>query len=105
MVQQFAIVLKQVGKSAHGRVEPGGFKPIELVVFEINVVNDFGDLAESPIVTEAEAFDKCLEGAVFSLMGELRAEHVERDTAFDRLALSDEIEAGPAVDELSNEPG
>src|SRR5688572_27361518 len=57
LLKQFAVVFEQLGKPTHGRVEPCGFKPIELVVFEINVVHDLGDLAQSVVVTETEAFD------------------------------------------------
>src|SRR5688500_14808941 len=38
LLKQFAVVFEQLGKSTHRRIEPCGLKPIELVVFEINVV-------------------------------------------------------------------
>src|SRR5688572_10311471 len=51
LLKQFAVVFEQLGKPTHRRVEPCGFKPIELVVFKINVVDDLGDLAQSVVFT------------------------------------------------------
>src|SRR5262249_22968312 len=41
---QLPVVFEQIGQSADHEIEPGGFRPVELVILEVHVVDDFGHL-------------------------------------------------------------
>ena len=78
---------------------------MKLVVFQIDVVDDLGNLAQTLALCQTELFQHRLESAVFSVVGELGSKHIERNRSFDRSPFSNEIKARPLIDELFNQPG
>ena len=78
---------------------------MKLVVFQIDVVDDLGNLAQAFALRQTESFQHRLERAVFSVMSEFGSEHVERNRPFDRFSVSNEVEARTFVDELFDQPG
>src|SRR6185295_7920726 len=77
---------------------------VKLVVFQIDVMNDLGDLAQSFILTESKTLQHRLEGAVFAVMSELSPKHVEGNRAVDRFAFGNEVKPRTLIDELLNQP-
>jgi hypothetical protein len=78
---------------------------VKLVVLQVDVVNDLGDLAQTFVLAESKSLQHRLEGAVFAVMSELSPKHVEGNRAFDRFAFSNKIESRSLVDELFDQPG
>src|SRR5262249_10841297 len=77
-----------------------------LAVLQVDVMNDLGDRTEGAVL-EPRSRDEDLEGALVTVVGELRLEHVEADLA--RLgtipAGGNELEPRVRVDEATDEPG
>src|SRR5262245_21244920 len=101
---QLPVIFEQVGQPANHEIEPGDLRPVELVIFEVHVVDDFSQLAQSRVIAQAQLLDHGLEGAIFAPVRELSSIHIEADPAFDTLPLGDEGEAGPFIDEPFDEP-
>src|SRR5215813_3380467 len=68
---QLPVIFKQFGQSANHEIEPGGLRPVELVIFEVHVVDDFSHLPQTRVATQAQLIDHGLEGAIFSTVREL----------------------------------
>src|SRR5262249_44820068 len=85
-------------------IEAGRLESMKLFVFQIDVVNYFGEILQAANVRQAKTLSHRFEGAVVALMRKLRAEHVERNRALDRLFLIHEIETRPLINELRNQP-
>src|SRR5262245_10054867 len=51
---QLPVIFEQFGQSANHEIEPGGLRPIELVIFEVHVVDDFSHLAQARVVAQAQ---------------------------------------------------
>src|ERR1051326_3464457 len=105
VLQAFSIIREPLAQSIYDCVKTGSFQPLELVVLEIDVMNYFAELAQTPDLAQTESLDHCLKGAVFTMMCELSTEHVERNRVRHRLALRHEIKARVLVDELLDQPG
>src|SRR5215813_13043050 len=101
---QLPVIFEQFGQPANHEIEPGDLRPVELVIFEVHVVDDFSYLAQSRVIAQAQLLDHGLEGAIFAPVRELSPVQVEADPAFDTLPLGDEGEAGPFIDEALDEP-
>src|SRR5262249_26974519 len=101
---QLPVIFKQFGQSANHEIEPGDLRPIELVIFEVHVMDDFSHLPQTGVTIQAQLIDHGLEGAILALVRELSTEQIEADPAFDTLPLGDEGESGPFIDEPLDEP-
>src|SRR5262245_34513641 len=101
---QLPVIFEKFGQSANREIEPGGLRPVELVVFEIHVVDDFGHLTQARGATQAQLLDHGFESAIFAPVRELSSVQVEPDPALDTFPLGDEREAGPLVNEPLDEP-
>src|SRR5438067_11331594 len=77
---------------------------LEFVIIEIGVVDHFAHLVND-FVLNSESFEQCLEGAVFSVMREFSAEHVERHRATIRRNLRRENNLRFGIDEFPDQPG
>src|SRR5437016_4226852 len=64
-----------------------------LVIAQVHLVHDLGELPEA-LVAEPAALDQGLEGAVLTLMPELRPEGVEQDRVRRELVRAGEDELG-----------
>src|SRR6266404_6472696 len=100
LLQQLAIVSQGCAQSVHHRVKARSFKPVKLVVLQIYVVNNLGNLPQTFAIAQAESLQQRFEGAILTVMREFRAIHVERNRALYRLALSHKVKARAFVDEL-----
>src|SRR5258706_15904473 len=78
---------------------------MKLVVFQIDVVDDLGDLAQTFALRQTELLQYRLERAVFSVVGELGSEHIEGNGSFYSFSVSHGIEAWMAINELVDQPG
>src|SRR5689334_18390870 len=78
LLHALAIISKRLTQAIDDRVESGSFEPLKLVIFEINVMYYFAEFAQTLDLAQAESFDDRLKRAVFTMMGELSIEHVER---------------------------
>src|SRR5258705_3645757 len=78
---------------------------MKLVVFQIDVVDDLGDLAQTFALRQTELLQYRLERAVCSVVGELGYEHIEGNGSFDSFSVSHEIEAWTPINELFDQPG
>src|SRR5215510_16037981 len=65
---QLPVIFEKFGQSANHEIEPGGLRPIELVIFEVHVVDDFSHLAQSHITTQTQLIDHGFECAIFALV-------------------------------------
>ena len=100
LLQQLAIVSQRCAQSVHDRVKARSFKPVKLVVLQINVVNNLGDLTQTFAIAQAKSLEHRFERAIFAVMSEFSAKHVEHNRALHRLALGDKVKARAFVDEL-----
>src|SRR6266404_4356568 len=100
LLQQLPIVSQRCAQSVHHRIKTRSFKPVELVVLQIYVVNNLGNLPQTFAIAQAESLQQRFEGAIITVMREFRAIHVERNRALYRLALSNKVKARAFVDEL-----
>src|SRR5205085_6200466 len=100
LLQQLAIVSQRCAQSVHDRVKTRSFKPMKLVVLQIYVMNDLGDLTQTFAAAQAKSLEHRFERAIFAVMGKLGPKHVERNRALHRLAFSDKVKACAFVDEL-----
>src|SRR6266436_7513245 len=100
LLQQLAIVSQRCAQSVHHRIKTPSFKPVKLVILQIDVVNNLGNLPQTIAIAQAESLQQRFEGAILTMMREFRAIHVERNRALYRLALSNKVEARAFVDEL-----
>ena len=73
---------------------------MKLVILQIDVVNNLGNLPQTFAFAQAESLQQRFEGAILTMMREFRAIHVERNRALYRLALSNKVKARAFVDEL-----
>src|SRR5262245_12910771 len=101
---QFPVVFEQFDQPANHEIEPGGFRPVELVILKVHVVDDFGQLAQSRGATQSQLIDHGFEGAIFPPVRELSPVQVESDPSFDTLPLGDERKAGPLINETLDQP-
>src|SRR6266446_6149317 len=100
LLQQLAIVSQRCAQSVHRCIKTRSFKPVKLVILQINVVNNLGNLPQTYAIAQAESLQHRFEGAILTMMGELRAIHVEGNRAFNGLPLGHKIKARAFVDEL-----
>src|SRR5229473_1671488 len=77
---------------------------MKLVVFQIDVVDNLGNLTQTLDASQGESLEHGFKRAVFAVMSELGSKHVERNCAFDHFVIADEIETWALVDELLDEP-
>src|SRR5262245_23392419 len=63
---QLPIIFEQFCQSANHEIEPGGLRPVELVIFEVHVVDDLGHLPQTSVTIQSQLIDHGLEGAIFS---------------------------------------
>src|SRR5262245_16456999 len=87
---QLPVIFKQFGQSTNHEIEPGDLRPVELVIFEVHIMDDFSHLPQTRVATQSQLIDHGLEGAIFSSVRELSPRQVEADSAFDTLPLGDE---------------
>src|SRR3954471_14640526 len=80
---ELSVILEQFAQTPHGRVEPRRLQPVELVVFEVYVVDDLGEPLEGRVARQSELFDHRLERTVLTPVCELGVGHVEMDAALD----------------------
>ena len=73
---------------------------MKLVIFQIDVVDDLGDLAQTFALRQTELLQYRLERAVFSVVGELGSEHIEGNGSFDSFSVSHEIEAWTPINHV-----
>ena len=100
LLQQLAIVTQRCAQSLHDRVKAHSFEPVKLVVLQIYVVNDLGNLPQTFAIAQAESFQHRFEGAVLTMMGEFSAIHVKGDRACYGLALGKKIKSRALIDKL-----
>jgi hypothetical protein len=55
--EELAVVPEQFSEAAHDAVQTRRLEPVELVVLQVDVVNDLGQLAQGRVVAEAETLD------------------------------------------------
>src|SRR5262245_6722367 len=70
---QLPVIFEQFGQPANHEIETGGLRPVELVIFEVHVVDNFGHLPQPRVATQAQLIDHGLEGAIFAPVRELSA--------------------------------
>src|SRR5207253_6478782 len=104
LLQQLAIVSQRCAQTVNDCIEADGLQPMKLVIFQIYVVNYLGYLTQTFAFAQAESFEHRLESAIFTMMRELSAIHVEGNRAFYRLAFGNKIKARSFVDELPDQP-
>src|SRR5205807_8868858 len=100
LLQQLAIVSQRCAQSVHRRIKTCSFQPVKLVILQIYVMDNLGNLPQTFAIAQAESFEQRFEGAILTMMREFRAIHVKGDRALDRLALSNKVKARAFVDEL-----
>src|SRR6266705_3191808 len=100
LLQQLAIVSQYFAQSVHDRVKARSFKPVKLVVLQINVVNNLGNLLQTFAIAQAESFQQRFEGAILTMMREFSGIHVKGDRAFYGLAFGHKIKARTLIDKL-----
>src|SRR5258706_966442 len=93
VLQQLAIIPQSRAQSVHNRVKARSFKPVKLVVLQINVVNNLGNLPQTFAIAQAESLQQRFEGAILTMMREVNAIHFEGNRAFYRLAFGHKIKA------------
>src|SRR6266404_1679281 len=100
LLQQLAIVSQRCAQGVHHRIKTRSFKPVKLVILKIDVVNNLGNLPQTFAIAQAESPQHRFEGAILTMMGELRAIHVEGNRAFNGLAVGNKIKARALIDKL-----
>src|SRR6266581_9686161 len=100
LLQQLTIVSQRFAQSVHYRVKARSFKSMKLVILQIYVVNNLGNLPQTFAIAQAESFQHRFEGAILTMMGEFGAIHVKGNRAFYGLALGKKIKARALVDKL-----
>lgn len=81
------------------------FAATKLVVLKIGIMNNLGDRADARI-PDSELLAQGLKGAVVPTMSESRiAEHVKRDGLLHGGSIACKPEAGPGIDESTDQPG
>src|SRR5262245_12493122 len=68
---QLPVIFEKFGQSANHEIEPGGLRPVELVIFDVHVVDNFSQLPQTRVPAQAQLIDHGLEGAIFSPVREL----------------------------------
>src|SRR5262245_49343263 len=86
---QLPVIFKQFGQSSNHEIEPGDLRPVELAIFEVQIVDDFGQLPQTRVAAQAQLIDHGLEGAIFAQVRELSSVQFEADPAIDTLPLGD----------------
>ena len=94
LLQQLAIVSQRFAQSVHDRIKTRSFKTVELVILQIYVMNNLGNLPQTFAIAQAESFQHRFECAVLTMMSEFSAIHVKGDRAFYGFALRNKIKAG-----------
>jgi hypothetical protein len=105
LLQPFAIIGEHVAQTVDHRLNPTSFEPLELVIFQIDVVNNFRQLAQAFNISQAKALQHRLKGAILSVMCEVCAEHVKWNGVGDGFTFGDKVKSGVFVDELFDQPG
>jgi hypothetical protein len=100
LLQQLAIVSQRCAQSVHDRVKARSFKPVKLVVLQIYVVNNLGNLPQTFAIAQTKFLEHRFEAAVLTMMGEFSAIHVKGNRAFYGLALGNKIKARALIDKL-----
>src|SRR6266496_4192580 len=100
LLQQLAIVSQRYAQSVHHRIKTRSFQPVKLVILQIDVVNNLGNLPQTIAIAQAKSFEQRFEGAILTMMREFRAIHVERNRALHRLSFRDKVKAWAPIDEL-----
>src|SRR5216110_22625 len=100
LLQQLAIIPQSCAQSVHDRVKAHSFKPVKLVVLQINVVNNLGNRPQTFAVAQAKSLEQRFEGAILTMMREFSAIHVEGDRAFNGFPLGHKIKARTLIDKL-----
>ena len=93
LLQQLAIISQSCAQSVNNRIKARSFKTVELVIFQVYVVYNLGNLPQTFAIAQAKSFEQGFEGAILTIMREFRAIHVERNRAFCGLALSNKVKA------------
>src|SRR5260221_12669114 len=104
LLQQLAIISQSYAQSVHHRIKAPSFKPVKLVVLQIYVMHNLGNLTQTIAIAQTKLLQHCFEGAVFAMMGEFSAIHVEGNRAFNDLALGHKIKSRALIDELPDHP-
>src|SRR2546430_9382570 len=100
LLQQLAIVSQRFAQSVHDRVKARSFRPVKLVILQIYVVNNLGNLPQTFAIAQAESLQQRFKGAILTVMREFSAIHVKGDRAFYGLGLRNKIKARALIDEL-----
>src|SRR6266581_2593290 len=100
LLQQLTIVSQRCAQSVYDRVKARGFKPVKLVVLQINVVNNLGNLPQTFAIAQAKSLEHGFKGAVFAMMSEFSAIHIEGNSTLDCLAFGNKIETRALIDKL-----
>src|SRR5437773_4589819 len=85
-------------------VNPDALRALELLVFEISIMNHFGDFPDR-LVLNTEAANQRLECAAIAVMGELHVHHIEWKDLAIRGNCRGENKLRSRIDESSNQPG
>src|SRR6266404_2233168 len=99
LLQQLAIVSQSCAQSVHNRVKARSFKPVKLVVLQIDVVNNLGNLPQTFAIAQAESLQQRFKGAILTMMREFSVIHIKGDRTFYGLALGNKIKARAFIDE------
>src|SRR5258708_32326789 len=100
LLQQLAIVSQRTAQSVHNRVKARSLQAVKLVVFEIYVVNNLGNLPQTFAIAQAESLQQRFKGAILTMMREFSAIHVKGDRAFNGFALGHKIKPRALIDKL-----
>src|SRR5437588_10032826 len=100
LLQQLAIISQSCAQSVHNRVKACSFKPVELVILQIYVMNNLGNLPQTFAIAQAESLQQRFKGAILTMMREFSAIHVKGDRAFNGFALGHKIKARALIDKL-----
>jgi len=100
LLQQLAIVSQRCAQSVHHRIKTRSFKPVKLVVLQIYVVNNLGNLPQTFAIAQAESLQQRFKGAILTVMREFSAIHVKGDRAFNGFPLGHKRKARALINEL-----
>src|SRR6266404_5269190 len=100
LLQQLAIISQSCAQSVHDRIKARSFKPVKLVVLQINVVNNLGNLPQTFAIAQAESLQQRFKGAILAMMREFSAIHVKGDRSFNGFPVGHKIKARALVNKL-----
>src|SRR5438477_13077456 len=75
-LQKFLVAQSTSGPALEHLVDANTFGPLKLPVFQVSVVNHFGDFPHGPI-GNSESLDQRFESAVIAMMREFHVGHIE----------------------------